>query len=592
MSFTPAQQQVIEYDGHLLVVAGPGSGKTTTSVAKALRILANPRRSLIMVTFTKEGAVEIRRRLDAAQEKAGGTPFGEERLVIATFHSIAIKHLSRHVPRQRVLSPAHQSLLLDDAMHARLKVTDPKEARLMFERYMYAVDRTALDMPSDVREVIQRYRELLRDTGQTDLYSIMRDCALKVYSGEIEPMPFTDMLVDEGQDTDDLQKHWIFAHARKGCQVTIVGDDDQSIYEWRQALGYDGMKSFMDTFSAKRIELGDNFRCRSEVLFHAIALIEQNKRRLQKHLVARRGKGGSIVAYRTASAEQQAQSLAQLISSSPQQHADAAILARQNISLDLLEMELKARGVTYRRIGKSIWENPVIAGYLSFLQSLYDNSTVGVISVLRHHGIDEEVKTALMREMDGHAGSFLDGHVPKLQGVSSTERKKLQDLSSSCAYWRNQLRPNDMGTGGSVREVIMEVGDLYATWLARKNSDRLVRTCADILSHLKGTLSSRLRLVTTKTSIDDKPALLLMTMHGSKGLEFETVHVIDASASDSDSTVANYEAERRLMYVALTRAKNRCMVWFSGKPHATVTEAKIAIENQFAVATEIFTRGA
>lgn len=592
MSFTPAQQQVIDHDGHLLVVAGPGSGKTTTSVAKALRILRDPRRSLIMVTFTKEGAVEMRRRLDAAQEKAGGAPFGEDRLIIATFHSIAIKHLSRHVSRQRVLSPAHQSLLLNDAMYARLVGTDPKEARQIFERYMYAVDRTELKIPEDVVEVIQRYNELLHETGQTDLYSIMRDCALKVHSGVIPPMPFTDMLVDEGQDTDDLQKHWIFAHAREGCKVTIVGDDDQSIYEWRQALGYDGMKSFMDTFNAKRIELGDNFRCRSEVLFHAVTLVEQNKRRLQKTLVARRGKGGSIVAYRTASAEQQATSLAQLISSSPQQHTDAAILARQNLSLDLLEMELRARGVAYRRIGKSIWENPVIAGYLSFLQSLYDNTTVGVISVLRYHGIDEGVKTTLMREMGGHAGSFLDGNVPKLEGVSSSERKKLQDLSNSCAYWRNQLRPNDAGTGGSVQEVIMEVGDLYGTWMGRQNAAKLVNTCAGILSNLKGTLSSRLRLVTTKTSTEDKPPLLLMTMHGSKGLEFETVHVIDASASDNDSTVANYEAERRLMYVALTRTKNRCMVWFSGKPHATVAEAKIGIENQFAQAAEIFAKGA
>ena len=89
MAFTPPQQQAIDHDGHLLIVAGPGSGKTTTSVAKALRILADPKRSLIMVTFTKEGAVEMRRRLDSAQEKAGGNPFNEDRLIIATFHSIA-----------------------------------------------------------------------------------------------------------------------------------------------------------------------------------------------------------------------------------------------------------------------------------------------------------------------------------------------------------------------------------------------------------------------------------------------------------------------------------------------------------------------
>lgn len=591
MAFTPNQQQAIDHDGHLLIVAGPGSGKTTTSVAKALRVLRDPKRSLIMVTFTKEGAVEMRRRLDAAQEKAGGAPFGEDRLIIATFHSIAIKHLARHVNRQRVLSPAHQNLLLNDAMFSSLRDSDPKDARQMFERYMYAVDRTQLELPSDVSRAIQRYNELLRDTGQTDLYSIMRDCALKVHAGQIPPMPFTDMLVDEGQDTDDLQKHWIFAHARAGCKVTIVGDDDQSIYEWRQALGYVGMKDFMDTFSARRIELGDNFRCRSEILFHAVTLVELNKKRLGKTLVARRGKGGSIVAYRTASAEQQAVALATLIEANPEKHSDAAILARQNLSLDLLEMELRARQVEYRRIGKSIWENPVIAGYLSFLQSLYDNSTVGVLSVLRYHGIEEGTKSALLREMDGHAGSFLDGAVPELPGTEAAERKKLQELANSCAYWRNQLRPNATGTGGSVREVIIEVGDLYAMWMGKPNPAKLVNTCAAILSNLNGTLSSRLRLVNTKSRSEKKDPLLLMTMHGSKGLEFESVHVIDASATDNDSSVVNYEAERRLMYVALTRSKNRLMVWFSGKPHATITEARIPIENQFAQASEVFLKG-
>jgi superfamily I DNA/RNA helicase len=67
--------------------------------------------------------------------------------------------------------------------------------------------------------------------------------------------------------------------------------------------------------------------------------------------------------------------------------------------------------------------------------------------------------------------------------------------------------------------------------------------------------------------------------------------VIDASATDNDSSVVNYEAERRLMYVALTRSKNRLMVWFSGKPHATITEARIPIENQFAQASEVFLKG-
>ena len=82
-----------------------------------------------------------------------------------------------------------------------------------------------------------------------------------------------------------------------------------------------------------------------------------------------------------------------------------------------------------------------------------------------------------------------------------------------------------------------------------------------------------------------------MTMHGSKGLEFETVHILDASASDNDSTVVNYEAERRLMFVAITRAKNRCLVWFSGKPHLSVVESKMPVKQRLSDATKVITDG-
>lgn len=127
--------------------------------------------------------------------------------------------------------------------------------------------------------------------------------------------------------------------------------------------------------------------------------------------------------------------------------------------------------------------------------------------------------------------------------------------------------------------------------MKRRNTAELVEICARILSDLSGTLSSRLKLVATKNRDLSSVPLVLMTMHGSKGLEFETVHIIDASATDTDSNVANYEAERRLMYVAITRAKNRCMVWYSGKPHATVVEAQIPVKHKYDDMKELILKG-
>lgn len=109
-SLTQQQQEAVLHDGHLLIVAGPGSGKTSTSVAKATRVLRDPARSLVMVTFTREAAEEMRKRLTASLSAAGQRFPAEDRLIVATFHSIAIRHLTRHQEKFRVLSPGEQNL--------------------------------------------------------------------------------------------------------------------------------------------------------------------------------------------------------------------------------------------------------------------------------------------------------------------------------------------------------------------------------------------------------------------------------------------------------------------------------------------------
>ncbi|MBC5767597.1 ATP-dependent helicase [Ramlibacter albus] len=568
---TATQQEAVAFDGHLLIVAGPGSGKTATSVKKATRILRDRTRSLVMVTFTKEAAEEMRKRLAKSLSSAELRMPGEDRLIVATFHSLAIRHLSRGGPRVKVLSPSTQDVLFRDAtFSAGVTKKEWPEVQHDFERFMYSVDQDNVDLQHEKSmAVIERYRELLSATGQTDLYSVMRDCAMKADSGALAPLPFTDMLVDEGQDTDDLQRLWIFAHARAGCRVTIVGDDDQSIYEWRNALGYEGMRSFLDTFRAHRIELGDNFRCKAEILGPAATMIANNRRRLGKHLVARRGRGGVLAAFNCSGPEDQNATLANLIASCPQQHGDAAVLARVNRSLDQLEMVLRVRGIPYRRIGQSIWQQAVIAGYLAFLQMLVDGVPTGLLPVLQMRNVADSVRRDLLFALGGNAGPFLDGQVPNLD-ADATDIKFLQKLSEHCAYWRRQLSD---ARNGSVREVILDVGEQYASWTKSDHSKKLVTLCSSILADLRDTLSERLRLVQRKDR-ESAATLTLMTMHGAKGLEFRTVHIIDANDEDDGSGI-NPEAERRLYYVALTRARDCCVAWTSGRTHTALLEAKI-----------------
>lgn len=568
-SLTPQQQEAVLYDGHLVIVAGPGSGKTSTSVAKATRILQDPKRSLVMVTFTKDAAEEMRRRLGKSVAEAGMRTPTEDRLIVATFHSIAIRHLKRHGLTTKVLSPAAQGALYRDAVITAGVDKDLwVEVQQEFEKVMYSVDHSKVDVKPVTKNVVARYQQLLKATGQIDLYTVMRDCALRVNDGSMPPLPFTDMLVDEGQDTDELQRLWIFAHARAGCRVTIVGDDDQSIYEWRNALGFEGMRSFLDTFRAHRIELGDNFRCRAEILGPAALLISHNQQRLGKKLVARRGRGGAIAAFRASSGDEQNKLLADLIEAAPERHEEVAILARTNRSLDMLEIVLRTRGIAYTRLGKSIWEQPVIAGFLGLLQTLLDGSPSGLLPVLQMRHVSNEVRSDLLLAHGGDVSSYLDGAVPAMDSMDATDKTTLRELAKTFSYWRRQLRE------GAVREVILDAGDHYAGWTTQKPAKKLVELCGRILADLRGTLSARLTTVLRKDR-DATAQIVLMTMHGAKGLEFETVHIIDANKSDDGSEIVRPEAERRLMYVALTRAKNCCVLWHSGEAHPSIAESQV-----------------
>lgn len=564
---TPQQQEAVNHDGHLLIVAGPGSGKTSTAVAKATRILRDAQRSLVMVTFTREGAEEMRKRLVASLQATGATAPRDERLAVATFHSTAIKHLKRHNLVGRVLSPQAQSALYRDAIQTVNVDRDMLgDVQKQFERVMYSIDQDKVEVSPVTTSVVSRYRELLRATRQTDLYSVMRECALRSHDGTLPPLHFTDMLVDEGQDTDELQRLWIFAHARAGCRVTIVGDDDQSIYEWRNALGYEGMRSFLETFRAHRVDLGDNFRCKVEILRAATQLISHNEERLVKRLVARRGTGGVISIFRSPSNETQYGGLAALITATPEQHRNVAILARTNRSLDTLEIVLRTCGIPYSRVGKSIWDQPVIAGYVGLLQSLLDGSAHGVLAVLQMRRVSPAVRSDLLMVLGGDVSTLMDGEVPNMDSMDATDKGTLTELAKACAYWRRQLRG-----AGSVREVILEVGERYASWTSTKSQNKLVNMCSSILASMRGTLSARLQVISRKDR-DSEASIKLMTMHAAKGLEFDTVHVIDAHKTDDASDVVRSEAERRLMYVAITRARERCILWHTEEPHPTLME--------------------
>jgi hypothetical protein len=232
----------------------------------------------------------------------------------------------------------------------------------------------------------------------------------------------------------------------------------------------------------------------------------------------------------------------------------------------MLEIVLRASEIPYARLGCSIWDDPAIAGYLSLLQSLIDGSATGVLPVLQLLHVSPSVRSELLMTSDGDISDFLEGTVPPLDTLDGTDKRTLSELAKSCSYWRNQLRRT-----GAVSEVVLDVGGQFAKWTSAPAKKALLELCSNILADMRGPLSTRL-MVVSRRERERSTALQLMTMHAAKGLEFDTVHVVDANRVDDGSGVLWPEAERRLMYVAITRARERCVLWHSSEAHPTLSE--------------------
>jgi DNA helicase-2/ATP-dependent DNA helicase PcrA len=568
---TQAQHRGVEHDGHTLIIAGPGSGKTKTSVARAVRILRDPRRTMLMVTFSREGAEEMRRRIAVELGRNGVRTPSEHRLLISTFHSLAIRHLRQNGPLPKVLSPMEQSSLWRSILNAQNIPVDARdEFSAGLEVWSSSVDRASLTLEPAVLEAIDRYQQALKASRRIDLYGVMRLCALRTDDGRLPTLPYTDMLVDEAQDTDELQKLWVFAHARAGCSVALVADDDQSIYEWRQALGSGLLGEFSERFSTERVFLVDNFRSVQEVVDVANRLIAHNTIRIEKTLVSARGPGGIAGFVGTGSSSAQYELLAGLLDGCPAGHT-CGVLARTNASLDSLEVVLRAAGISYQRIGRSVWDQPAVAGFVSLLHSLLDASPIGLHPLIHSGALGMSVTTAFDESPREHAAALVAG-APLLQADDPEERAFLSKLSGALAAWRKDLQVT-----GSVDTVVLDAAEFYSGLFGRSRRDGvLLDICGQALARMSGSLSSRLGVLGTRRRTPGGPSIVLLTLHGSKGLEYDTVHIIDARHADDGATVthAAMEAERRLFYVGLTRARDRLFVWApNDNPHRGIAEA-------------------
>ena len=569
MSLNPDQQQVLQELGNCLVLACPGSGKTHTAISKTGAILSQSvDHKVCLISFTRESAREIKNRLI---KEYGQSVM--KRTLVGTFHSIFIRHLTSQKKFNRILTPSEQTEYIRRTQKECGVDYKVEEVQQIIESCKTILENIIPKLSIGERRVYQTYQELMSRNKVMDLQDVLIQSARMLITEDLPPLPVTHMIVDEYQDVDPIQYELIVQHALRGIITTVVGDDDQAIYVWRNAMGCLGMEKFEQATSARRITLGVNYRCREEILSAADRLIFNNQNRYNKKLFSVRGMGGSVHVHRKPSREDEAndvRSKIQVDLSRGLKEKEWAVLARTNRILNVIEAELSVTGVPYYRPGKGFWQGVPQCLMLAFLRCLETGEKSGIDQILHWAGFNKSDLDLLHKDDEDFSKLLSGTGNVTLKDYPAELRKQLSSFINQIPEWRRiagsrkrrQLVVNGfcewMESTFSGQKKDKDPGELK-----RKQDDaiNLIRMVQFSLNKMEGSFAQREATLTKKNvdSTNDESKVSLLTFHGSKGLEFSKVWILGANAVVTPGQ-SSIEEERRLFYVAMTRARDELHV--------------------------------
>jgi DNA helicase II / ATP-dependent DNA helicase PcrA len=591
--------------GPLLVIAGAGTGKTMTIAHRVAQLVLNgvdPAR-VMLLTFTRRAAHEMRRRSHEIVRESMGDTLGNkaqamiQRLVwTGTFHSIGnrlLRHYARHLqldPSYTVIDRADSADLLDE-IRAQLGFA-AKEQRFPRKDTCLAIYSWRVNTQKTLTEALEQQFPWCKDWEQ-DLRQLYRgyverkqrhslldydDLLLYWHMMMSEPRlaqdvsaNFDHVLVDEYQDTNKLQGEILYAMKPDGNGLTVVGDDAQSIYSFR-AAAVENILNFPQRFDPKAeiVTLAQNYRSTQGLLDASNALMSEAPRQHRKHLLSTRGTGGRPLYVTIDDLAGQAEYVcAQILKRREAGVAlkRQAVLFRNANASDLLEVELARRKIPYVKYGGlKFLEAAHVKDMLAVLRWC-DNprNTIASFRVLQLlPGMGPVNARKVIELLDAQAGSLeaLKGYTPSQQMAVDYGKlgALLRALADPQRPWPGQVRM---------------VRDWYQPHLERLYEHVHTRIGdLDQLDQLSTQFPSRERFLTELTldpphasgDLSGKPVLdedylVLSTVHSAKGMEWDTVYilnVVDGSFPSEFATGRNdlIDEERRLLYVAMTRARN------------------------------------
>lgn len=614
-----SQRKAVEYiDGPSLVIAGAGSGKTRVLTYKIAYLLQQGVKpwTIMALTFTNKAAREMKERIGklVGQELA-------QHLYMGTFHSIFSRILraeAQHIgftnnftiydesDSRSLIKTIVKEMGLDEkvykpaSVHSRISMA--KNNLMSAENYardkeLYQADQRA-KMPC-VGEIFITYVQRCKQANAMDFDDLLTLTFKLFQEHEDIRKKYADrfdfLLVDEYQDTNHAQMRIVMQLCKEKERVCAVGDDSQSIYSFRGA-NIDNILSFQSRFKEARLfKLEQNYRSTQSIVEAANSLIKHNSNQIPKHVYSKNDKGESLI-YKPAYSDKEealivCREIKRIKRQDDCQYSDFAILYRTNAQSRSFEEEFRKQGIPYR-----------IYGGLSFFQRKEIKDVISYFRLVANPDDEEAFKRIINYPSRGIGNTTvakiatcaLDNHVSFWQVISSPEHYGLGVNKGTLAklesfrlmisgFVEKSASMNAFDLGDTIVKESGISADIYKSGsrdpedLARQENleellggmQSFVEECREEGREQEAYLTDYLQGVALLTDLDskgddDEPRVSLMTVHASKGLEFPTVFVVGLEEnifpSAIVSTLRELEEERRLLYVAITRAEKHCVL--------------------------------
>ena len=595
----PQREAVLTTEGPVLVLAGAGTGKTAALTARLAHLIASRKAwpsQILAVTFTNKAAREMRERVGALSGGAlEGMPW------LGTFHSVAARMLRAHAElaglksnftildtddQLRVLKQLIQASGLDEKRWPARQLAgmiDRWKNRGWTPAQVNAGEAEAFG-PGRGRELYAAYQERLKTLNACDFGDLLLHM-LTIFRTQPDVLAgyrerFKYLLVDEYQDTNSSQYEWLKLLAEPRRNLCCVGDDDQSIYSWRGAEVANILKFEKDFPGAKVIRLEQNYRSTSHILAAADGLIANNAGRLGKTLWTEAGDGEKVRAIGVWDGPEEARRIGDEIEGMQARGrplSDIAILVRAQFQTREFEERFIAIGLSYQIIGGfRFYERAEIRDALAYLRLIHqpaDDLAFERIVNTPKRGLGDKAIATIHAAARAQQQPLLIAAASMLNSdeLQARARNSLARFISDVARWRKMA--SEIPHAELVRTVLEESG--YTAMLqAERTAEASGRldNLAELARAMEEyeSLSAFLEHVSLVMDNDEdrgRDKVTIMTIHAAKGLEFETVYlpgweegIFPSQRSLDEGGLASLEEERRLAYVAITRARRRATV--------------------------------